>query len=75
MSADQFGITPDELRKREHQKPKPTKSREFQCSECGARCTRLTDGNTEVGHRWDCSRVLERPGFGQRVAPSDGGDA
>jgi len=70
VSADQLGITADELRYRERSKPKPTTSREFRCSESGARCTRLTDGHSEAGHRWYCSRRLERPGFGQRTPPS-----
>lgn len=33
-----------------------TKSREFHCDECNARCTRGTDGETEYGHRHFCSR-------------------
>jgi hypothetical protein len=42
VSADQPGVDADVLRDREMAKPQPTTPREFRCSECGARCTRLT---------------------------------
>ena len=42
-----------------------SKSREFRCSECRARCTRSTDGTTEYGHRYGCPlRPPELPGGG-----------
>ncbi|WP_440990640.1 hypothetical protein [Haloarchaeobius baliensis] len=69
MSAEQLlGISLDELRARERSNPGPTTSREFRCDECGARCTRLTEGG-EAGHRYDCSRRLQRTGD-ERVRPS-----
>ena len=74
MSADQLGITADVLRSRETAKPQVRTSREFRCPECGARCTRLTDGVSEAGHRNGCSRRLERLGGGQRSAPTEGGE-
>jgi hypothetical protein len=74
VSADQPGVDAEVLRDREMAKPQPTTSREFRCPECGARCTRLTDGHSEAGHRNGCSRRLQRVGGGQRSAPTEGGD-
>jgi hypothetical protein len=72
VSADDLGVDLDVLRDRETSRPKPTTPREFRCEECGARCTRLTDGQSEAGHRTSCSRRLRRLGGGQRSAPSGG---
>ena len=74
VSADDLVVDADVLRDREYQKPEPTTPREFRCPECGYRCTRLTDGVSEAGHRGDCSRRLERLGGGQRSAPTGGDD-
>ncbi|WP_254861721.1 hypothetical protein [Halovivax gelatinilyticus] len=66
-------IDADELRRRIHLPPKPSKPSEFRCNECGCRCTRLTNGS-EAGHYRDCSRRLRRTGS-NRVQPvlTDGG--
>lgn len=34
--------------------PTATKSREFQCDTCGARCTLDPNGTTEYGHMYNC---------------------
>lgn len=69
------GITIEEFRRRANTPPEPTGTREFRCSECGARCTRMTDG-AEAGHALGCSRRLSRLGKGKRGRPlcSDGGE-
>jgi hypothetical protein len=52
-------IDVETLRRRENANPEPQSPREFECEECGARCTLTTDGR-EAGHRWTCSRRIER---------------
>jgi hypothetical protein len=63
-------IDAEELRRRENSQPSPSTPREFRCPNCNSRCTRLTDGHSEAGHRWDCERRLRRVGGGSRTAPS-----
>ena len=59
----------EELRRRENANPAPTGHREFRCPTCGARCTRLTDGQREAGHGQTCPRRLQRTGTGRRLKP------
>lgn len=68
-------IDGDELQRRTKQHPRPRSSREFECPECRSRCTRLTDGHSEAGHKRGCSRRMQRTGA-ERVAPvlTDGGE-
>jgi hypothetical protein len=69
------GISAEELRRRHFTPREVTTEREFRCSECGCRCTLLTDGTTEAGHGRNCSQRLRRTG-GARVTPAvtDGGE-
>lgn len=60
------GLNYAEFRRRIKEPPEPRTDREFRCSECQARCTRLTDGRHEAGHRPTCSR-FERGELGETV--------
>lgn len=65
-----------QLEKQIHAVPTVSKDREFQCDECGSRCTE-TDEGTELGHKYGCPQRPEGlpAGGAGGGAYHDGGDA
>jgi len=62
VPAARWGITAEELRRRDEQPAQPTKPEERICPECGSRVT-MTESGREVGHAngWNEEMCPEHP--------------